>query len=108
MTLEDAFGNGVEGETVDFAVAASSGSVNPTTAVTDASGQASTVWTLEDALGTQTLDVDVPAEAAVAALQFTVDAISLFLGTVSPDPLVEGVAATLTGPASTPRRRTIR
>ncbi len=97
VTVEDAFGNGVEGETVNFAVAASSGSVNPTTDVTDVSGQASTVWTLENAVSTQTLDVDVPAEAAVAALQFTVDAISLFLASVSPDPLVEGVAATLTG-----------
>lgn len=97
VTLEDAFGNGVEGETVDFVVGAGNGSVNPTMAVTDASGQASTVWTLEDAVGQQTLEVQVPAVAAVVPIQFTVDAVTLFLSTVSPDPLVEGQAATLTG-----------
>ena len=42
VTLEDLFGNGVEGETVDFVVAPGNGSVNPTMAVTDANGQAST------------------------------------------------------------------
>ena len=36
VTVEDAFGNGRPGETVEFAVGASSGSVDPTTAVTDA------------------------------------------------------------------------
>ena len=97
VTLEDQFGNGVQGSPVTFVVAAGSGSVDPTTATTDASGQASTTWTLEDALGQQILDVLVPGVAAVAPIQFTVDAVTLFVGTVSPDPLVEGQAATLTG-----------
>ena len=34
---------------------------------------------------------------AVVPIQFTVDAVTLFLSTVSPDPLVEGQTATLTG-----------
>ena len=97
MTLEDLFGNGVAGETVQFVVAAGNGSVNPTMAVTDASGQASTIWTLEDVLGLQILDVQIPAIPAVVPIQFTVDAVTLFLSTVSPDLLVEGLAATLTG-----------
>ena len=96
VTVEDLFGNGVEGETVEFVPAAGSGSVNPTMAVTDASGQASTTWTLEDALGVQILDVQIPAIPAVVPILFTADAVSLFLSTVSPDPLVEGQAATLT------------
>ena len=97
VTLEDLFGNGVAGETVQFVVAAGNGSVNPTMAVTDASGQASTISTLEDVLGLQILDVQIPAIPAVVPIQFTVDAVTLFLSTVSPDPLVEGLAATLTG-----------
>ena len=97
VTLEDLFGNGVEGETVEFVVAPGNGSVNPTMAVTDASGQASTIWTLEDVLGVQILDVQIPALAAIVPILFSVDAVTLFLSTVSPDPLVEGQAATLTG-----------
>ena len=97
MTVEDLFGNGVEGETVEFVPAAGSGSVNPTMAVTDASGQASTIWTLEDVVGVQILDVQIPTIPAVVPILFTVDAVTLFLSTVSPDPLVEGQAATLTG-----------
>ena len=97
VTLEDLFGNGVAGETVEFVVAAGNGSVNPTMAVTDANGQASTTWTLEDVLGLQILDVQIPTLPAVVPILFTVDAVTLFLSTVSPDPLVEGQAATLTG-----------
>ena len=66
-------------------------------AVTDANGQASTIWTLEDVLGLQTLDVQIPALVAIVPILFSVDAVTLFLSTVSPDPLVEGLAATLTG-----------
>ena len=97
VTLEDQFANGVPGETVDFVAAVGNGSVNPTMVVTDANGQASTTWTLEDALGLQTLDVQISALPAVVPIQFTVDAVALFLSTVSPDPLVEGQTATLTG-----------
>ena len=97
VTVEDLFGNGVEGETVEFVPAAGSGSVNPTMAVTDASGQASTIWTLEDVVGVQILDVQIPTIPAVVPILFTVDAVTLFLSTVSPDPLREGQAATLTG-----------
>ncbi len=96
-TLQDQFGNGVAGETLDFVVAAGNGSVNPTSATTDANGEASTTWTLENAVGQQILEVQAPGSPGIAPIQFTATAVTLFLSTVSPDPLVEGQAATLTG-----------
>ncbi len=96
-TLKDQFDNGVAGETVDFVVAAGNGSVNPTSATTDEDGEASTTWTLENAAGQQTLEVQAPGFPGITPIQFTANAVTLFLGAVSPDPLVEGQAATLTG-----------
>ena len=109
VTLEDLFGNGVEGETVEFVVAAGNGSVNPTMAVTDASGQASTTWTLEDALGVQILDVQTPHHTGRGA-----DSIHRRRGHAVSE---YGVTRSLgggpsghahRGPASTSRRRTMR
>ncbi len=96
-TLQDQFGNGVAGEMVDFVVAAGNGTVNPASAITDANGEASTTWTLENAVGQQTLEVQAPGSPSITPIQFTATAVTLFLSTVSPDPLVEGQAATLTG-----------
>jgi uncharacterized protein YjdB len=54
--ITDAFGNTVSGTTVSFAVTSGGGSVNPASATTNATGQASTQWTLGPS-GTQTLSV---------------------------------------------------
>ncbi len=52
-------GGPLAGYLVNFNVATGGGSVSPVVALTDASGQASTSWTLGPASGTQTLSVTV-------------------------------------------------
>jgi hypothetical protein len=52
-------GGPLSGYLVSFTVASGGGSVSPVAALTDASGQASTSWTLGPAHGTQTLSVIV-------------------------------------------------
>ncbi len=55
VKVTDAFGNAVPGRSVTFAVATGGGSLGTTAATTDASGQATSVWTLGALLGTQTV-----------------------------------------------------
>jgi len=55
VTLLNSSGNPVSGATVNFTVTSGGGSVSPTSAVTNASGQASTVLTLGTALGPDTV-----------------------------------------------------
>ena len=59
VRVTNASGSPLSGYLVSFAVASGGGSVAPVTALTDASGQASTTWTLGPATGTQTLSVSV-------------------------------------------------
>ena len=53
----DALGNGVSGKTVTFVVATGGGSVSVASAVTDAAGNAQSIWTLGVAAGPQTLTI---------------------------------------------------
>src|SRR5881275_143892 len=46
VRVRDAAGRPVEGATVGFAVTLGNGTTNPRVAVTDAKGEATTVWTL--------------------------------------------------------------
>lgn len=92
----DEYGNGVPNEEVTFSVASGGGSVSPTTDTTDADGYARTTWTLGSGIGTNV------AEAAASGLtgspvSFTATATALSITSVSPDPLVEGGTATITG-----------
>lgn len=57
VRVTDALGNGVSGRTVTFAVATGGGSVGTPSATTDASGNASSTWTLGAPLGAQTITV---------------------------------------------------
>lgn len=55
VRARDAGGAAVEGLTVTFAPDSGSGTVDPTTATTDADGTASTTWTMGEAFGPQRL-----------------------------------------------------
>lgn len=55
VKVTDAYGNGVAGRAVTFAVGTGSGSLGTTSATTDATGAASTTWTLGAVGGTQTI-----------------------------------------------------
>ncbi len=96
VKVEDQFGNGVSNQPVTFSLLSGAGSLGTTDANTDADGLARTTWTLGPNTGTQT------AEATAAGLTgspitFTAIAATLSLSSVTPDPLVEGGTATLTG-----------
>ncbi len=66
--VADAFGNPVAGTTVTFSVTSGGGSIT-SSAVTDASGRASAVWTLGTTVGAQGAVANVPAigNAAITA-----------------------------------------
>jgi adhesin/invasin len=90
VQLRDASNNVVPGVTVTFSVVAGGGSVSPTSAVTNSSGEAQTTATLGSTIGTQTFraaaiglpEVDfgatatpgAPASLAISANQTTVGA----------------------------------
>ncbi|MHB1097554.1 MAG: beta strand repeat-containing protein [Gemmatimonadaceae bacterium] len=57
IRVNDAQGNGIGGIALTVAVASGGGSVLPTSATTDATGSATTAWTLGGASGTQTMTV---------------------------------------------------
>ncbi len=57
VRVNDAQGNGIGGVALTFAVASGGGAVLPTSATTDATGSATTAWTLGGAGGTQTMTV---------------------------------------------------
>ena len=56
--VEDIYGNSIPGAAVAFS--AGTGSATPASAATDASGNASSTWTLGPVLGSQTLQASVP------------------------------------------------
>ena len=91
----DQYDNVVTGRAVTWTVLTGGGSVNPAASTSQANGEAQTTWTLGPA-GPQT------AEASATGLLgspvgFGATALNLALTAVSPDTLVEGQAATLTG-----------
>lgn len=57
VRVTDEGGSSMSGVTVGFAPGSGNGSASPASAETDANGEASTVWTLGDSLGAQTLDI---------------------------------------------------
>lgn len=59
VKVTDASGRVVQGAPVAFAVTSGSGSVNPRVAVTDAKGQATTVWTIGTTIGANELTASV-------------------------------------------------
>ncbi|MDH3456358.1 MAG: Ig-like domain-containing protein [Gemmatimonadota bacterium] len=94
VEVSDQYGNGVEA--IDVTFSTTDGSVAPTTVATGADGLAQATWTLGPTEGLQT------AQASVAGLTgspvaFTATGSTLSVTAVSPDTLVEGASATITG-----------
>lgn len=94
VRVVDEFDNGVPDVAVDFST--TDGSVDPTAAVTDADGEAETVWTLGDTEGGQTATATSDPLTG-SPLTFNAAGGTLALTTVAPDPMVEGGPAVLTG-----------
>ena len=88
----DSSGSPVSGYLVSFAPAAGSGSVSPIAAVTNASGQASTNWTLGPAAGTQSLAVTALG-ATGSPLTVTATALPPVVGSTTVTPKRDTVTA---------------
>jgi hypothetical protein len=94
--VRDQHGNGVAGETVAFSVVLGDGAISPATATTDANGDAQAIWTLGPAIGANTATASAGTLSG-SPVSFTATATNLSVTTVSPDPLIEGATATITG-----------
>lgn len=96
VRARDAFGNGVNGQTVNFAVATGGGSITGPTQVT-ANGGIATVgsWTLGPS-GDNSLTATLAATPS-AVRTFNARVSVVFITSVSPALLVPGVVATVTG-----------
>lgn len=101
VEVDDRLDAPVQGVTVDFAAAAGSGSVNPTSASTGVDGRASTTWTLGGTDGADTVTA-TSGSLTGSPLNFTAKATSLFIASVTPDTIVEGSNAVLHGQGFSP------
>lgn len=97
VRVVDQFGNGVAGSTVAWEVTGGGGSVAPTSSATNATGNASTVWTLGPTLGAQT------AEASLGGVAGTPVAFSA-IGSAAPNP---ATGVTVGNNVFTPATRTV-
>jgi hypothetical protein len=95
VRVEDQFMNGVEGIDVEFVVTSGGGSVSTAMVTTDANGDAATTWTLGSTVGQQTLEARLAAPSDT--IQFAADALDFFITSISPDTVIEGQSATITG-----------
>jgi IPT/TIG domain len=85
----------VAGVAVGFAVQTGGGSVNPTSVTTGTNGRAQTSWTLGPNTGVQTATASV---TSVGSVSFNATAqVSPTITSVTPDTLIEGQSATITG-----------
>ncbi len=102
VKVADQFGNGVQGEAVAFAITdGGDGSLVSNLEITDDQGEASTQWTLSSSEGPNS------AEASAAGLSgdpvmFTATGTNLAVTGVSPDPMIEGGTATISGNGFSP------
>lgn len=101
VRVTDQYSNNVSGTMVTFIVTSGGGSVNPAQSVTSSNGQAQTSWTLGGGTGTQTLEARANSLSGPpltgSPTGFSATASTLLLTAVTPDTLVEGQGATLTG-----------
>jgi Bacterial Ig-like domain (group 2)/IPT/TIG domain len=96
VRVVDQYGNGVPGEQVTFSVTAGGGSVNPTSATSDAMGDARTTWSLGATVGPQSVEA-VVASLTGGPIAFSATGTDLAIATITPNPLVQGQPATITG-----------
>jgi alpha-tubulin suppressor-like RCC1 family protein len=84
--VKDQFGNAVAGATVNFAATAGSGTVSPTSAVSDANGLVSTTWTTPGVIGTRSLTATLASGSVVSVSLTTTPAASRVLTKLGTDP----------------------
>ncbi len=101
VKVVDQFGNGVEGHDVSFAVTGGGGVLDSESETTDADGEAGTGWTLGSLEGTNTATGSAPGLKG-DPVTFTAIASNLAVSGVSPDPIVEGETATISGNGFSP------
>jgi hypothetical protein len=105
VRVEDAFGNGIVGATVNWSVALGGGSVSPATSVTNAAGIAKTAWTLGATVGVQSVEASSGAAGPITINATGVAAVSgvRWLGATSVnwDAPVNWVGGVLPGAADT-------
>jgi len=85
-------GSGVEGEELNFAVITGDGSVDPTSGVTDGSGEVSAEFTAGSTEETVTVEVMWVSEHLIDTLSATVD-IEVVAGGIAEGPDVSGISA---------------
>jgi hypothetical protein len=98
VQVNDSTGHGVPSVGITFST--TNGSVTPTSAVTDAGGQAQGTWRLGDVAGPQSATAATQTSLSGSPITFTASATVLPAPTivsVSPDTLVEGQPATVSG-----------
>lgn len=96
VRVADRFGNLVPGYSVNWAVTAGGGSISPLSVNTGSDGLAAAEWTL-GATGPQTVEAQASTAITGTPVEFSATAIQLTLTSVSPDTMVEGASAVLTG-----------
>jgi Big-like domain-containing protein len=99
VSVTDQYGNPTRQIEVTWSVTSGGGSISPSTSATDEQGQASASWSLGSQEGAQTASATIGTITGLATA-FSATAVSstpVVLTTISPDPLVEGESATLTG-----------
>ncbi len=104
----DQYGNGVSGILVAFQVESGGGSLDSSVVTTDAAGEARTGWTLGSSSGTNTASASSPGLKG-DPVTFTATSTTLSVSGISPNPIVEGGAATITGTGfdGTPANNTV-
>lgn len=95
VVVTDQYGNGTPGHQVDFVVTGGGGTPNPSSATTDAAGEARTVWTL-GAVGAQSVEA-TSSGLTGSPVVFAATATNLAITQVNPDPMIEGQAAAIMG-----------
>ena len=92
VKVTDSLSNPVNGFLVGFAVASGGGSVSPLAALTNASGQTSTSWTLGPTVGSQSLSVTAPG-ASGSPLTVTATATGAAIASTTVSPKLDTITA---------------
>jgi hypothetical protein len=95
VTVSDAMGNPIAGVSVAFAVTAGGGTVAPSNAITDALGQATTVFTTGPTVGTNTANATVAGLSPLSIGTVTIAGAPQSLSIVGPRVVVTDVGGSL-------------
>ncbi len=101
VAVLDQYGNGVPGVDVDFTVESGGGSLDSSSTTTDAAGEARTGWTMGSSTGSNTASASSPGLNG-DPVAFSATATDLSVSGISPNPIVEGGTATISGTGFSP------